>query len=149
MSVVEAALEIDAPPERVWSVVADPNNLPRWDHHILTVEGVPSHGLTEGTRYRTWVRFMGVRARADLEVQALEPQRYARIELRGVLAGTVETWLQPLAGGRTRLRHRVEYRFIGGPIGRVLARGVKLLGASALLRNGALAQKRQVESQAD
>jgi hypothetical protein len=29
------------------------------------------------------------------------------------------------------------------------ARGVKLLGASTLLRNGALAQKRQVEAQVE
>jgi len=138
-------VEIDAPPERVWRVVADPRNLPKWDHHILTVEGVPPSGLTEGTKYRTWVRFMGVRARADVEVQALEPDRYAKIRLRGILDGTIETWLDPMDGRRTKLRHRVEYRFIGGPLGRLAARGVKLLGAAFLVRRGALAQKRQVE----
>ena len=138
-------MEIDAPPERVWRVVADPRNLPKWDHHILTVEGVPPSGLTEGTKYRTWVRFMGVRARADVEVQALEPDRYAKIRLRGILDGTIETWLDPMDGRRTKLRHRVEYRFIGGPLGRLAARGVKLLGAAFLVRRGALAQKRQVE----
>lgn len=149
MSVVETSVEIDAPPERVWRVVADPNNLPKWDHHILTVEGVPAHGLTEGTTYRTWIRFMGMRARADVEVQVLQPRRYAKIRLRGLLAGTVETWLQPLDGRRTELRHRVEYRFIGGPLGRMAARGVKLLGASVLLRRGTLAQKRQVEGRSE
>lgn len=145
MSVVEASVEVDAPPRRVWDVVADPTNLPRWDHHILTVEGVPSDGLTEGSRYRTWIRFMGVRAKVDTLVQVLEPERYAKSLLRGILEGTVETWLEPLDGQRTNLRHRVEYRFIGGPLGRVAARGVKLLGASLLLRRGTLAQKRQAE----
>ena len=145
MSVVEASVEIDAPLKRVWKVVADPRNLPKWDHHILTVEGVPPDGLIEGTRYRTWVRFMGVRAKADVQVQVLDREHYAKMRLRGIVEGTIETWLEPLDGRRTKLRHRVEYRFIGGPLGRVAARGIKLLGASSLVRRGALAQKRQAE----
>ena len=88
---------------------------------------------------------MGMRAKADVLVQVLEPERYAKINLGGLLEGTIETWLAPLDGQRTELRHRVEYRFIGGPLGRVAARGVKLLGAAFLLRRGALAQKRQAE----
>ncbi len=88
---------------------------------------------------------MGVRAKADMEVQALDLERYAKVRLRGILEGTIESWLDPLDGQRTKLRHRVEYRFIGGPLGRVAARGVKLLGAALLLRRGTLAQKRQVE----
>jgi uncharacterized protein YndB with AHSA1/START domain len=145
VSVVEASVEIDAPPKRVWKVVADPRNLPKWDHHILAVEGVPPHGLIEGTRYRTWVRFMGVRAKADVQVQVLDPEHYAKMRLRGIVEGTIETWLEPLDVRRTMLRHRVEYRFIGGPLGRVAARGIKLLGASSLVRRGTLAQKRQAE----
>ena len=145
MSVVEASVEIDASPERVWEVVADPRNLPKWDHHVIEVEGVPHGGLTEGATYRTWVRFMGVRARADAEVLTFQPVRYAMVRLRGIVDGTIETWLDSLDGHRTRLRHRVEYRFIGGPLGRVAARGVKLLGASLLVRRGTLAQKRQIE----
>jgi uncharacterized protein YndB with AHSA1/START domain len=147
VSVVDASVEIEASPKRVWEVVADPTNLPNWDHHIVAVEGVPSGGLTEGARYVTWVRFMGVRARAEVEVETLRPERYAKTRLGGILEGTVETWLDPLGDQRTRLRHRIEYSFIGGPLGRMAARGVKLLGASLLLRRGTLAQKRQVESE--
>ncbi len=66
--------------------------------------------------------------------------------LRGILEGKVETSLHPLDGDRTLLRQRVEYRFIGGPLGGLAARGVKLLGASVLLKRGVLAQKRQAES---
>ena len=56
MSVVEAWVDVDAPPKRVWKVVADPRNLTLWDHHIVGVEGVPRNGLTEGSSYRTWIR---------------------------------------------------------------------------------------------
>lgn len=146
MSVVEVSEVIDAPPEAVWEIVADPNNLPLWDHHVYEVAGVPERGLDRGTEYRTAVRFMGAKAHASAKVLEIEPPRYSKVEVRGLLEGIVETWLEPLDGGRTRLRHRVEYRFKGGPIGSLAARAVRLLGASALLRRGIQAQKRHVES---
>jgi uncharacterized membrane protein len=146
MSVVQASVDVDAPPMRVWDVVADPGNLPNWDHHIETVDGLPAGGLREGTEYVTTVRLMGMRARIHVKVLELRALEYAKVRLDGLLDGTVETWLEPLHGGRTRLRHRVTYRFRGGPFGRFAARGVKLLGASMLLRRGAQAQKRQAEA---
>jgi len=144
--VVEVSEVIEAPPEAVWSVVSDPNNLPIWDHHIYKVDGVPKSGLAQGTEYTTAVRFMGARAHASLKVLEIEPPRYSKIELRGLLDGVVETWLEPLDDGRTRLRHRVEYRFRGGPIGSLTGRAVRLLGASTLLKRGIRSQKHQVEN---
>lgn len=146
MSVIEASGVIEATPEDVWKVVADPRNLPVWDHHVYEVTGVPEGGLDEGAEYRTGVRFMGAKAHTSAKVLEIEPPRYSKVELRGLVDGTVETWLEPLDGGKTRLRHRVEYGFKGGPIGALAARAVRLFGASALLRRGILAQKRQVEN---
>ena len=145
MSVVEVSEVIDAPPEAVWEVVADPRNLPLWDHHIYEVKGVPKNGLRQGTEYTTGVKFMGARAHATAQVLELEPGRYSKIELRGMIDGVVETWLEAVDGGRTRLRHRVAYRFKGGPIGELAARAIRVLGATALLRRGVQAQKEQVE----
>jgi len=146
MSVVETSVEVDAPRERVWKVVSDPTNMPAWDQHIVAVEGVPPTGLRQGVVYRTVLRFMGVKAHTEVEVLELVPPEYALLRLRGILEGKVETSLHPLDGDRTLLRQRVEYRFIGGPLGGLAARGVKLLGASVLLKRGVLAQKRQAES---
>jgi uncharacterized protein YndB with AHSA1/START domain len=145
VSVVEVSDVIDAPPEAVWEVVADPKNLPLWDRHIYEVEGVPKSGLQRGTEYTTGVKFMGARAHSSARVLELEPGRYSKIELRGMIDGLVETWLEPVEGGRTRLRHRVTYRFKGGPIGELAARAIRLLGATTLLRKGIQAQKEQVE----
>jgi uncharacterized protein YndB with AHSA1/START domain len=146
MSVVQASVDVEAPPERVWDVVADPRNLPRWDHHIEAVDGVPEDGLREGIGYAATIRLMGVRTRVKVQVVELRPHEYAKVTLDGLLDGVVQTWLVPLDAGGTRLRHRVQYRFKGGPFGRLAARGVKLLGASMLLRRGVQAQKLQVES---
>jgi uncharacterized protein YndB with AHSA1/START domain len=145
MSVVNASVEIDAPPEKVWTVVSDPRNLPRWDRHIVRVEGVPKAGIKEGSQYATTVRFMGVRAGARSTVVELRPNRYAKVHVRGALDADVETWLDPLDGGRTRLRHRVNFRFKGGPLGELAARAVNALGAPSLLKRGVEEQKRQAE----
>jgi uncharacterized protein YndB with AHSA1/START domain len=145
VTTVEVSEEIDAPPEAVWDVVANPENLPVWDHHIFEVKGVPKGGLDRGAEYTTGVRFMGARAHASAKVLEFEPAHYSKIELRGLIDGIVETWLEPLDGGRTRLRHRVAYRFKGGPIGELAARAIRMLGATTLLRKGIQAQKRQAE----
>jgi uncharacterized protein YndB with AHSA1/START domain len=146
--VVEISEVVHASPEAVWDVVANPENLPLWDRHVYEVKGVPEGGLERGVEYTTGVRFMGAKAHASARVLELEPGRYSKIALRGLVDGIVETWLEPLDGGQTRLRHRVDYRFKGGPIGEFAARAIRLLGATALLRKGIQAQKLQAENSA-
>lgn len=145
MSLLEIEERVDAPPERVWEVVADPRNLPRWDRHIVEVEGVPEDGLRRGSTYTTVMGFMGVRAHVRATVEEIDPPRYARLRLGGLMDATVETWVRPDGPGRTILSHRIDYRFVGGPLGTLAARAVRSLGARSLLRRGALAQKRQAE----
>lgn len=145
MSVVEVSIDIDASPEEVWKVVSDPRNLTRWDGHISNVEGVPRDGLHPGSEYRTEVRFLGVRAHALSRVVELRPPEYAKVRVEGLLDATVESWVEPTDGGRTRLRHRVDYHFRGGPLGELAATAVKVLGVQTVLRRGAEAQKRQAE----
>jgi len=87
-----------------------------------------------------------VKAHSTSRVQELRPPEYSKVDLEGLVEGTVETWLEPLDGGsRTRLRHRVDYRFIGGPLGRLAAGAVRRLGAAGVLENGVREQKRQAE----
>ena len=146
MTVVSVAVEVDAPPERVWEVVSDPANLPHWDRHIVRVTGVPPGGLAHGMSYVTEMRFMGVRARVRAKVLEWDPPRRAAIRLEGLLDATVTSIVEPLPGGRSRLEHVVEYRFRGGPLGDVAARSLRLVGgAQYALRHGTLAQKREIE----
>jgi uncharacterized protein YndB with AHSA1/START domain len=145
MSVVQTTVEIRASPADVWKIVADPSNLPRWDHRIAGVEGLPETGLREGTEYAVKLRFMGIRATVPAKILELRSEEYAKVHLDGLVDAVVETRLEPLDGGRTRLRHRIDYRFRVGPLGGLAARAVKLFGAPILLRHGAEAQKRQVE----
>ena len=145
MSVVEVAIDIDAPPETVWKVVADPRNLPRWNRHISSVEDVPTDGLQRGSHYTAHVSMMGVRGKTRATVVDIRPPEYAKMHLTGIVEATVETWLESRNGSKSRLRHRIAYRFRGGPLGEVAARAVNAMGATRLLRKGVQAQKEQAE----
>jgi carbon monoxide dehydrogenase subunit G len=147
VSVVQVSVEVDAPPDAVWRVVADPNNLPHWDRHISGVSDLPKDGLAPGIEYTTELRFLGARAHGTSRILELRPPEYSKVQLKGLVEGTVETWLEPLDGDRTLLRHRIQYRFIGGPIGRLAARAVNVLGATATLKRGVEAQKHQAEQE--
>jgi carbon monoxide dehydrogenase subunit G len=138
------AVEIDAPPERVWQVTSNPRNLPHWDKHIESVE-VPDGGLALGVRYRVTMRFMALRTIVDAEVLEWEPPWRASIRLSGLLEATVTTAVASLPFDRSVLRHEITYRF-RGPLGGLGAQGIQALGGSQMaLKRGVLAQKREIE----
>lgn len=145
MSVVRQQVVVDAPPDEVWRVVADPRNLPRWNRYIRSVEGVPNGALSPGDRYTTTLGALGATVRVDAHVEEIDPPRFSRIRLSGPIEAVVRTWVRPIGTGRARLEHEVDYRLRGGPVGEVIARALRITGAPALLRHGIRAQKRQAE----
>jgi uncharacterized protein YndB with AHSA1/START domain len=146
MTEVEVSVEVEASPERVWEVIADPTNLPHWNRHIVRVVGVPATGLAEGVRYVAEMRFMAVHAKVPAVVLAWDPPRRATIRLFGLLEATVRSTVEPLESGRSLLEHVVEFRF-RGPFGNLAARSLRLFGgAQHALRHGTLAQKREIET---
>jgi uncharacterized membrane protein len=149
VTVVTAAIDIDAPADAVWTVISDPRNLPHWDRHIVRVNGVPSTGLEEGTRYTTDMRFVAVRATIRAEVLEWDPPHRATFRLEGLLDATITSTVDVIDATHSRLEHIVEYRFKGGPLGNVAARSLRLVGgAGYALRRGIAAQKREIESNA-
>ncbi|HEV3474215.1 MAG TPA: SRPBCC family protein [Actinomycetota bacterium] len=145
MSRVHLWTMVEASPEEVWEVVANPRNLPRWNRHVRTVTGAPENGLARGSRYTTEIGAMGLRFHVDAEVVELDPPKYAQVRLHGPVDATVRTWVHRAGSRRARLEHEVEYRLKGGPLGEAIARVFKLLGGSQILRRGLRAQKQQVE----
>ena len=145
MSRIHLWTMVDASPEEVWEVVANPNNLPRWNRHIRSVSGVPEDGLKPGSKYRTELGGFGLHFHIDADVEELEPPRYARIRLHGPVDATVRTWVHRAGRRRSRLEHEIEYHLRGGPLGEAIARVFRLLGGSVLLKRGLRAQKQQIE----
>ncbi|MGH2740732.1 MAG: SRPBCC family protein [Actinomycetota bacterium] len=145
MSVVRSSEMVDAPPQEVWRIVADPRNLPRWNRHIQRVTGVSDNPLKKGSKYEAELRAVGLSSRVEATVVDIDPPRSAEVRLTGPLEAVVITRLKPVGAGRTLLEHEVEYRLKGGPLGEMLGRALSRLGAGSVLKRGTRAQKRQVE----
>jgi uncharacterized protein YndB with AHSA1/START domain len=94
MTQVSVAVEIDAPPERVWEVISAPKNLPHWQRHISRVIGAPRNGLRQGTTYAIELRFLAVRATVRARVLEWEPPRVQRCHAvrRHTEAERVRSW---------------------------------------------------------
>ena len=145
MSRINEAIVVEAPPDEVWRVIADPLNLPRWNRFIRAVGDVPRNGLRPGSRYWTELGGFGVAVKVRARVEEIDPPRYSRIRLSGPVDAVVTTWVRPAGSLRSRLEHEIDYHMPGGPVGELLARTVRLLGGRQLVRRGIRAQKRQVE----
>jgi uncharacterized protein YndB with AHSA1/START domain len=142
---ISSSTVVNAPAEEVWKVVVDPRNLPRWNRYIRAVHDVPNGELRPGSRYWTELGGFGVRFRVGAEVQEIESPRYARVRLSGPVEAVVRTWIRPIGKRRSRLEHQVDYTVRGGPLGAIVARALRHLGAPGMLRRGTRAQKRQAE----
>jgi carbon monoxide dehydrogenase subunit G len=119
----EHELEIARPPDVVYAFLADPENLPKWQHEVLEVR---RESDTRFTEVRT---FVGRRLESTLEVSAAEPGReFALRSSAGPVRFAVRHLLEPAGEGRTRLRVLAESEGAGGLFklgGRLLRRAVE------------------------
>jgi uncharacterized protein YndB with AHSA1/START domain len=135
MPTVTRSRVIGAPVPKVWELVSDPYNMPRWWPRCVRVEDV---GGGSGTRRARWTAVMqtekGRSVRADYRcVSAAENERYAwEQEVEGtpfekiLQSSSVQIDLEPEEGGsRARIRVRAEQRL----------RGLSRLG-SPMMRTG-------------
>jgi hypothetical protein len=107
----ETTTTIDAPPERVWQVLADTGSWADWDSGVLGVEGEAA----EGSRVRIRSELNPKKA-YPVKVTQLEPPR--RMAWRGgaplgLFTGVRTYTLTPEGEGRTRFDMREEF---SGPL---------------------------------
>jgi len=142
---VEYSVEVDAPPELVWTVTSDPRGLPAWERLIESVQ-VPPGGLAQGVEFEVLMEFIGVRATISCSVSEWEPPWRSAVHLRGLLDATVITSVASLPFDRSVLRHEVRYVF-KGPLGSFAAASIRAIGgAEYALRRGTEAQLRAIEA---
>jgi uncharacterized protein YndB with AHSA1/START domain len=135
MPTVTRSRVIGAPVEKVWELVSDPYNMPRWWPRCVRVEDVVGDA---GARRARWTAVMqtekGRGVRADYRcVSAAERERYAwEQEVEGtpferiLRSSNVQIELEPEDGGeRARISVRAEQRL----------RGLSRLG-SPMMRTG-------------
>jgi hypothetical protein len=103
MRELRRAIEIDAPPERVWEVVTDFAAYPEWNPFIRRISG----HLREGARLEVRIEPPGARATTFRPtVRAVEANRelrwLGRLFVPGIFDGEHSLRIEPLNGGRSR-----------------------------------------------
>jgi len=96
---IVSAVEIAAPPEAVWAVLADIESQPEWMHDLKLVQLLTPPPIGVGTRAVGTVRILGITVEDPVEITAFEPpSRYAIVH-EGLFAGTGVIELSPTASG--------------------------------------------------
>jgi hypothetical protein len=118
MREIRREIEIDAPPESVWTVVSDFAAYPQWNRFIRRISGE----LRVGATLEVQIEPPGARATTfKPTVRAVETNRevrwLGRLLLPGVIDGEHSLRIQPLDGGRSRFIQ--SERFTGVLVGLV------------------------------
>jgi uncharacterized protein YndB with AHSA1/START domain len=139
MSEVIMAIEIDAPAERVWSLVMDPNRLADWVTIHRKLNSAPDSPPSEGDRMDQTLHVRGANFKVAWELVRCDAPRHAVWRGRGPARSHAETEyrLTPL-DGRTRFAYRNEFRapmgLLGAAASRALVGGVPEREAWASLK---------------
>jgi len=126
-------VDIDAPPERVWAVVAeDVKNATRWSSHLDRVEKLDDGPPGKGTRYRYHLDLGGLKEKLEVEQDVYnKPRRCAGRFVKGPLKGTWSYTYTQRKDGTTRLVYDMDYqlggllRFATGALGPQYAAGIR------------------------
>ena len=133
MSRIRESVDIDAPVERVWAVVAeDVKNAPKWTSYLGKAEKLDDGPPGKGTRYRYLLNLPGGN-RVTLEVEQdvyNKPKKCAGRFIKGPLKGTWSYIYTQRKDGPTRLVYEMDYelagllRFAGPLLGPQYATGI-------------------------
>ena len=149
MTVVTASIEIDAPPERVYDTMLDPDCLSEWVTIHRRVNRADEGEPHEGYEMEQTLCLRGANFKVRWTLTEAERPGSATWEGRGPAHSYARTAykLTPVDGGRTRFDYENEFKAPGGLLGaaasRVLVGGVPQREANrSLQRLKALLEKR-------
>lgn len=141
MSRVETSIEIDAPPERVWDVVMDPDRLDEWVTIHRRVEKASEKPLEEGSTLEQTLCIRHTNFRVKWKVAEADAPRLAVWEGKGPARSRARTEYRLSANGDggTRFDYVNDFKAPFGPLGsaaeRVLVGGVSEREAKATLQS--------------
>jgi uncharacterized protein YndB with AHSA1/START domain len=147
MPSLEKAIDIAAPPEVVWSIVADPSFVPKLYPHIISVTPSHSHIAKVGNSVTITAKVAGRRMNASLIATEVVPNR--RFSYKHLPDGFLDKYLcsivlEPTKNG-TRMIESVEFEAHAGYLGKT----VSALAAHRLVRQNILESLKNVKEMAE
>lgn len=131
MSHLSTTIRVDAPPDVVFDVLADPARGPEWQTLMTELGDVAGRPGGVGTSFVAYYRVAGRRLETRFVVTAAE--RPKLIQLAGTTRGGWARWttlIEPAEGGGSELRASLEYELpgevIGGLVGFLTGSRIKL-----------------------
>ncbi len=133
MATLREVVDIDAPVERVWAVVAeDVKNAGKWSTNLDKVEKLDDGPPGKGTRYRYHLDLGGHKEKLEVEQDVFnKPKKCSGRFIRGPLNGTWSYTYTQRKDGTTRLVYEMDYqlggllRFATGVLGPQYAAGIR------------------------
>src|SRR5919205_769589 len=99
----ELAVEIAKPVHEVWEYLTDPENVPEWQTSAVSSHQLSDGPIGVGTHLADERRFLGRRARSEVEVTEFEPERLFTLHgISGPVRFTVRHRLEERGGGLRR-----------------------------------------------
>jgi ligand-binding SRPBCC domain-containing protein len=123
MPTLEKSIEITAPPEIVWNIVADPSFVPKLYPHIIAVAPGHSRIATVGKSVTITARVAGRKMLASLVATEVVPNK--KFSYRHLPDGFLDKYLcsiilEPTKKG-TKLTESVEYEAHAGYLGKTVS----------------------------
>ena len=123
MPSLEKSVEIAAPPEIVWNVVADPSFVPKLYPHIIAVSPAHSRIATVGKSVTITAKVAGRKMQASLEATEVVPNK--KFSYKHLPDGFLDKYLcsiilEPTKKG-TRLSESVDYQAHAGYLGKTMS----------------------------
>jgi hypothetical protein len=132
-------IEIEAPADRVWQILTDFEQYPRWNPFLVSVTGE----ARQGVQLRARAGGMTFRPVVQRAVPGRELRWLGRLLLQGIFDGEHHFEIEPLSEQRVRFRQSEKFRGVLVPLLWPFIGGSTLRGFQAM--NSAL--KQRAESQ--
>lgn len=101
---IRTTVDIDAPPDDVWAVLADIEAQPDWMHDLIDVDILGPLPVGVGTRALGRVRALGIEIEDPIEISAFDAPSHFGLRHVGLVRGHGDIRLEPLRdGGATRV----------------------------------------------
>ena len=114
----EASVTINAPIEKVFDVVVDPERGSQWASGVSDVINIQGNPGEIGSSSTLIYHVLGIKTTNTFTVSKVEKPRTILYEISGTFPGTFQFTLEP-QGQATKVTARLDYSVPGGILGRI------------------------------